>query len=71
MTGARGKSQLQIGGRPRGGAHVEHVGGRKGLRRKQGVGMGPTGGSGARHGEERTENIRTMSVTLDVSKLSG
>ena len=26
---------------------------------------------GARHGEERTSNMRVMSVTLDVSKLSG
>ena len=34
-------------------------------------GEGPTGGWGAGHAAERTANMAVMSVTLDVSKLSG
>ena len=34
-------------------------------------GVGPTGDWGAGHAQERTSHMRSMSVTLDVSKLSG
>ena len=34
-------------------------------------GEGPTGDWGAGHAQERTSNMRSMLVTLDVSKLSG
>ena len=35
------------------------------------AGEGSTAGLGAGHGEERTTNMWTMFVTLEVSKLSG
>eukprot|EP00964_Phaeocystis_antarctica_P010221 scaffold5611_cov48-Phaeocystis_antarctica.AAC.3 len=106
----QGRARLQIGGRARGGAHVEHevhardaggveaqrlverpralprverraygavggvareAGGGGRSRCKQGAGEGSTARLGAGHGEERTMNMRTMVVTLEVSKLSG
>ena len=39
--------------------------------RKQRAGKAPTVGAAGRARAERTENIHAMSVTLDVSRLSG
>ena len=38
---------------------------------KQRAGEGSTADWGAKHGEERTSNMRFMFMTLEVSKLSG
>eukprot|EP00964_Phaeocystis_antarctica_P086599 scaffold54860_cov49-Phaeocystis_antarctica.AAC.2 len=107
----QGRARLQIGGRPRGGAHPEYgvhgrdagrveaqrlveprrvlprverkaYGAGRGAAREMGGGGRPRctqragrGGCGCRlvagHGVERTKNMPIMSVTLDVSKLSG
>ena len=55
----RGEVRSAVGGRRR--ATAVHAACRGGLDCRLGAG----------HGEERTENMRFMSVTLEVSKLSG